>query len=69
MTKHNNNNRKILKLFKFLSDEGFDIQKIKKGNKIIHTETNKFYILHSTDKGFHPLRRWLNYNFQIQITV
>lgn len=67
MVKHRNNCNKILKIYKQLIDRGFMIERIKKGTKIIHIETNKFYIFHYSEKGYHPLRRWIKKNFAINI--
>lgn len=67
MGKHNSNCNKVLKLYKELSKIGFIIENVKSGTKIIHIQTNKFYIFHYSDKGYHPLRRWVKNNFNIVI--
>jgi len=67
MVKHNSNCNKVLKVYKTLIKQGFIIQKVKNGTKIKHIKTNKFYIFHYSDKGYHPLRRWVKNNFDLRI--
>jgi len=59
MAKHFNKSKKILNIYKMLETCGFIIEKTKKGKKIIHIVTNEFYFFHYSDKGYHPLRRWV----------
>ena len=67
MTKHNSKCNKILRVYKELISRGFTIEQVKKGTKIIHLKSNKFYIFHYSEKGYHPLRRWVKNNFNIKI--
>ena len=67
MPKHKSNCNKVQKLYKQLSKLGFTVDKVKSGTKIIHNESGKFYIFHYSDKGYHPLRRWIKKNFEILI--
>lgn len=67
MAKHNSNCNKVMKLYKELNKIGFTVEKVKSGTKVIHNETQKFYIFHYSDKGYHPLRRWIKKNFALEI--
>ena len=67
MPKHSSNCNKILKVYKLLTKNGFRIENVKSGTKVRHIKTNKFYIFHYSDKGYHPLRRWVKMNFEIDI--
>ncbi len=67
MGKHKNNCSKVLKVYKKLSNYGFSIESVKNGKKIKHIKTKKIYIFHYSDKGYHPLRRWVKKNFNIKI--
>ena len=67
MGKHNSNCNKVLKVYKDLTKKGFVVEKVKNGTKIIHLKTKQFYIFHYSDKGYHPLRRWVKNNFNMDI--
>ena len=67
MAEHYSNCHKILKIYKRLNNNGFSVEKIKKGTKIKHLESNKFYIFHYSAKGYHPLRRWCIKEFGFSI--
>ena len=59
----NNDNIKIL--LKNISNQGFTIKKTKNGYKVIHDNSQKSYSLHLFSKNYHPIKRWLKYNFNI----
>lgn len=67
MPKHNSKCNKVMKLYKKLEKIGFEIEPTKNGVKVRHIESNKFYIFHYSNKGYHPLRRWIKSNFNIDI--
>lgn len=55
------------KIFKHLESKNFIIEYTKKHVKIIHKQSNEFYTFHESGKGFHPLRRWLKSNYNVEI--
>jgi hypothetical protein len=65
--KHNSSCNKITKIYKYLSKNGFEIIKTKNGVKIKNIKNNDVYLLHYSDRAYHPLRRWLKqYNINIE---
>ena len=64
MKKHSSNI--ISKVIKNLDNKSFNIKKTKCGVLIQHIDSNTQYLCHLGDRGFHPLRRYLN-SLEIEI--
>lgn len=69
--KHCQNDHKLLKLFKELKRNGFDVIRTKTGYKLVHITSNEWYSYHHcpTNKVIlSRLKKWVNVISNIDIT-
>jgi len=63
MAKHSNKDRRVIKMIKELKKNNFEITITNNnGYKILYIPNNEFHSFHpsASNKGYHPLRRWVN---------